>query len=143
MATQVVLALFLSLFCLSKVSSAFKLHQETSPMIQMLSKRERKLLHKSTDLPSYFKDVIVPPTLEPNPTPAPAPAPAPSPTTIHCDELCKTRCSLNSRPNLCTRACGTCCARCNCVPPGTFGNREMCGTCYTDMITHHNKTKCP
>ncbi|XP_073036669.1 uncharacterized protein [Primulina eburnea] len=136
MATQVVLAL-LSLFCLSKVSSAFKLHQETSPMIQkMLSKGERRLLYK-TDLPSYFKDVIVPPPLEPTP------APAPSPTTIHCDELCKTRCSLNSRPNLCTRACGTCCARCNCVPPGTFGNREMCGTCYTDMTTHHNKTKCP
>ncbi|KAH0687100.1 hypothetical protein KY284_017653 [Solanum tuberosum] len=26
---------------------------------------------------------------------------------------------------------------------GTFGNREMCGKCYTEMTTHGNKTKCP
>ncbi|XP_073130250.1 snakin-2-like [Henckelia pumila] len=62
---------------------------------------------------------------------------------IDCGGLCKARCSLHSRPNLCARACGTCCARCKCVPPGTFGNRELCGTCYTDMTTHANKTKCP
>ncbi|GMP58085.1 hypothetical protein CsSME_00021887 [Camellia sinensis var. sinensis] len=46
-------------------------------------------------------------------------------------------------PNVCNRACGTCCVRCKCVPPGTSGNREMCGSCYTDMTTHGNKTKCP
>ncbi|KAI3467473.1 hypothetical protein Pfo_024136 [Paulownia fortunei] len=62
---------------------------------------------------------------------------------VDCGELCKVRCSLHSRPNLCSRACGTCCVRCKCVPPGTSGNREMCGTCYTDMTTHGNKTKCP
>ncbi|XP_010254843.1 PREDICTED: snakin-2-like [Nelumbo nucifera] len=62
---------------------------------------------------------------------------------MDCDGLCKVRCSLHSRPNLCTRACGTCCRRCKCVPPGTSGNREMCGTCYTDMKTHGNRTKCP
>ncbi|KAK9277843.1 hypothetical protein L1049_027400 [Liquidambar formosana] len=62
---------------------------------------------------------------------------------IDCGGLCKQRCSLHSRPNVCTRACGTCCVRCKCVPPGTSGNREMCGTCYTDMTTHGNKTKCP
>ncbi|XP_073316376.1 snakin-2-like [Primulina huaijiensis] len=62
---------------------------------------------------------------------------------IDCGGLCEARCSLHSRPNLCTRACGTCCARCKCVPPGTSGNRELCGTCYTDMTTHGNKTKCP
>ncbi|CAL5327210.1 unnamed protein product [Camellia sinensis] len=60
-----------------------------------------------------------------------------------CGGLCKQRCSLHSRPNVCTRACGTCCVRCKCVPPGTSGNREMCGKCYTDMTTHGNKTKCP
>ena len=60
-----------------------------------------------------------------------------------CGGLCKQRCSLHSRPNLCSRACGTCCVRCKCVPPGTSGNREVCGTCYTDMTTHGNKTKCP
>ncbi|KAG5028059.1 hypothetical protein AAZX31_05G033000 [Glycine max] len=62
---------------------------------------------------------------------------------IDCGGLCKTRCSAHSRPNVCNRACGTCCVRCKCVPPGTSGNRELCGTCYTDMTTHGNKTKCP
>ncbi|OVA11265.1 Gibberellin regulated protein [Macleaya cordata] len=62
---------------------------------------------------------------------------------IDCDGLCGVRCSLHSRPNVCMRACGTCCVRCKCVPPGTSGNREVCGTCYTDMTTHGNKTKCP
>ncbi|GMY26155.1 snakin-2-like [Fagus crenata] len=62
---------------------------------------------------------------------------------VDCGGLCDERCKLNSRPNVCTRACGTCCARCKCVPPGTSGNREMCGKCYTDMTTHGNKPKCP
>ncbi|GFP96160.1 snakin-2 [Phtheirospermum japonicum] len=62
---------------------------------------------------------------------------------MDCGGLCKARCSLHSRPNVCSRACGTCCVRCKCVPPGTSGNRELCGTCYTDMTTHGNKTKCP
>ncbi|KDP31145.1 hypothetical protein JCGZ_11521 [Jatropha curcas] len=62
---------------------------------------------------------------------------------IDCGGLCKQRCSLHSRPNVCTRACGTCCARCKCVPPGTSGNREVCGKCYTEMTTHGNNTKCP
>ncbi|XVF50269.1 hypothetical protein PTKIN_Ptkin04bG0082700 [Pterospermum kingtungense] len=62
---------------------------------------------------------------------------------IDCGGLCKQRCSLNSRPNRCNRACGTCCLRCKCVPPGTSGNREVCGTCYTGMTTHGNTTKCP
>ncbi|RDX58719.1 Snakin-2, partial [Mucuna pruriens] len=66
--------------------------------------------------------------------------------TVHdadCGGLCNSRCSAHSRPNVCHRACNTCCMRCKCVPPGTSGNRELCGTCYTDMTTHGNKTKCP
>ncbi|KAL0535426.1 hypothetical protein IC582_029756 [Cucumis melo] len=62
---------------------------------------------------------------------------------IDCGGECKRRCGAHSRPNRCIRACGTCCRRCRCVPPGTSGNREMCGTCYTSMTTHGNKTKCP
>ncbi|KAL8228931.1 hypothetical protein R6Q57_013831 [Mikania cordata] len=62
---------------------------------------------------------------------------------IDCGGLCAIRCGKHSRPNVCTRACGTCCQRCSCVPPGTHGNREMCGRCYTDMLTHGNKPKCP
>ncbi|WOH13594.1 hypothetical protein DCAR_0833104 [Daucus carota subsp. sativus] len=60
-----------------------------------------------------------------------------------CQGLCQVRCGLHSRKNVCMRACGTCCARCNCVPPGTYGNREACGKCYTDMTTHGNRLKCP
>ncbi|GMI70735.1 hypothetical protein HRI_000742800 [Hibiscus trionum] len=62
---------------------------------------------------------------------------------VDCGGLCKARCSLHSRQNVCKRACGTCCSRCKCVPPGTSGNRERCGSCYTDMRTHGNKFKCP
>nr|XP_017219997.1 PREDICTED: snakin-2-like [Daucus carota subsp. sativus] len=64
-------------------------------------------------------------------------------TYADCQGLCQVRCGLHSRKNVCMRACGTCCARCNCVPPGTYGNREACGKCYTDMTTHGNRLKCP
>ncbi|OAY61531.1 gibberellin-regulated protein 3 [Manihot esculenta] len=63
--------------------------------------------------------------------------------SLDCGGLCKVRCSLHSRPNVCLRACGTCCLRCQCVPPGTSGNREVCGKCYTEMTTHGNRKKCP
>nr|GFA62565.1 hypothetical protein [Tanacetum cinerariifolium] len=43
---------------------------------------------------------------------------------INCGSACKARCKLSSRPNLCHRSCGTCCARCSCVPPGTSGNQK-------------------
>ncbi|KAM7482705.1 hypothetical protein LguiB_007288 [Lonicera macranthoides] len=61
---------------------------------------------------------------------------------IDCGEACETRCTLSSRPRLCKRACGTCCARCNCVPLGTSGNIDNC-PCYAQMTTHDNKRKCP
>ncbi|XP_030447113.2 gibberellin-regulated protein 1-like [Syzygium oleosum] len=41
-----------------------------------------------------------------------------------CGGACTARCKLSSRPRLCQRACGTCCARCSCVPPGTSGNLD-------------------
>ncbi|KAI0512397.1 hypothetical protein KFK09_013036 [Dendrobium nobile] len=62
---------------------------------------------------------------------------------LDCAGLCGVRCSRHSRPNVCQRACGTCCERCGCVPPGTFGNRDLCGPCYANMTTHANRTKCP
>ncbi|KAI4314275.1 hypothetical protein L6164_027200 [Bauhinia variegata] len=62
---------------------------------------------------------------------------------VDCGAQCKVRCGQHSRPKICLRACGTCCSRCKCVPPGTYGNRHLCGRCYTDMVTHGNKPKCP
>ncbi|CAK9148286.1 unnamed protein product [Ilex paraguariensis] len=64
------------------------------------------------------------------------------PKKIDCGGACVARCRLSSRPNLCKRACGTCCARCNCVPPGTSGNLNVC-PCYANMTTHGNRRKCP
>ncbi|CAO2833837.1 unnamed protein product [Amaranthus hypochondriacus] len=61
---------------------------------------------------------------------------------INCGAACAARCRLSRRPNLCHRACGTCCARCLCVPPGTSGNQELC-PCYYNQKTHGGKRKCP
>ncbi|KAI5392782.1 gibberellin-regulated protein 1 isoform X2 [Lathyrus oleraceus] len=61
---------------------------------------------------------------------------------IDCNGSCVARCRLSSRPKLCKRACGTCCRRCNCVPPGTAGNQEKC-PCYASLTTHGGKRKCP
>ncbi|ESW32660.1 hypothetical protein PHAVU_001G006700 [Phaseolus vulgaris] len=72
----------------------------------------------------------------------PSPNPSPSPPTINCDGECSRRCELSSRPNLCKRACGTCCERCNCVPSGTNGHYEEC-PCYANMTTHGGRHKCP
>ncbi|KAL0922257.1 hypothetical protein M5K25_006228 [Dendrobium thyrsiflorum] len=81
------------------------------------------------------------------PSPAPVPAPAPAPHIFvnfeECPLACKARCKLHSRQGLCNRACMTCCKGCKCVPPGTAGNRELCGPCYTQWTTHGNRTKCP
>ncbi|KAK9164454.1 hypothetical protein Syun_005356 [Stephania yunnanensis] len=61
---------------------------------------------------------------------------------MDCGASCKVRCSLSSRPRLCNRACGTCCQRCQCVPPGTAGNYEYC-PCYAKLTTHGGRRKCP
>ncbi|KAL8144129.1 hypothetical protein V2J09_017161 [Rumex salicifolius] len=58
--------------------------------------------------------------------------------SIDCGEACTTRCQLSSRPNLCKRACGTCCRRCGCVPPGTSGHQDVC-PCYFNQTTHGGK----
>ncbi|KAH0718388.1 hypothetical protein KY285_014419 [Solanum tuberosum] len=71
------------------------------------------------------------------------PAPSPQPLKpIDCTGSCKMRCSKSSRQKLCNRACGTCCQRCKCVPPGTSGNYEAC-PCYFNLTTHNSTRKCP
>ncbi|XP_019452898.1 PREDICTED: gibberellin-regulated protein 14 isoform X1 [Lupinus angustifolius] len=102
-----------------------------------------------------------PPVNAPPPVKPPTPPPSPPPTTPSspaqppvapapivksdkdCIPLCGYRCQLHSRKQICVRACVTCCDRCKCVPPGTYGNRDKCGKCYTDMLTHGNRPKCP
>ncbi|KAK7266189.1 hypothetical protein RIF29_18831 [Crotalaria pallida] len=84
--------------------------------------------------------VVKPPTTPVAPSPPPAPRVK---SNKDCIPLCGYRCQLHSRKQVCVRACVTCCERCKCVPPGTYGNREKCGKCYTDMLTHGNRPKCP
>ncbi|XP_042507579.1 gibberellin-regulated protein 1-like [Macadamia integrifolia] len=69
-------------------------------------------------------------------------AQSPLSPTIDCAAACATRCGESKRPNLCKRSCGSCCFRCQCVPPGTSGNYEAC-PCYASIITRGNKPKCP
>ncbi|KAL7128445.1 hypothetical protein ABFS83_14G317700 [Erythranthe nasuta] len=64
------------------------------------------------------------------------------PLKINCSYACSRRCSKSSRKNLCHRACKSCCARCHCVPPGTYGNKDLC-PCYAKLTTHGNRPKCP
>ncbi|KAI3960243.1 hypothetical protein MKW98_016967 [Papaver atlanticum] len=63
-------------------------------------------------------------------------------TGINCPPACNYRCSKSSRHKMCIRACNTCCQRCNCVPPGTSGNADVC-PCYAKMTTHGGRLKCP
>ncbi|GLT64759.1 hypothetical protein SLA2020_372300 [Shorea laevis] len=61
---------------------------------------------------------------------------------IDCNGKCEYRCSKASRHKMCMRACNSCCQRCNCVPPGTSGNYNVC-PCYANLKTHGGKRKCP
>ncbi|KAK2355568.1 gibberellin-regulated protein [Trifolium repens] len=67
---------------------------------------------------------------------------SPLPQTIDCKVACEGRCKVSSRPNLCKRACGSCCTACNCVPPGTAGNFDSCD-CYAKITTRNQIRKCP
>ncbi|KAK2404224.1 gibberellin-regulated protein [Trifolium repens] len=65
-----------------------------------------------------------------------------SASQIDCNGKCNYRCSKTSRKKICLRACTDCCKKCNCVPPGTSGNTNMC-PCYASLTTHGGKLKCP
>ncbi|KAG0616664.1 hypothetical protein M758_5G133000 [Ceratodon purpureus] len=67
---------------------------------------------------------------------------APLQLTIACGPACDYRCSKASRAKLCLRDCNVCCQRCQCVPPGTAGNKEVC-PCYASMRSSKGTPKCP
>ncbi|KFK33724.1 hypothetical protein AALP_AA5G051700 [Arabis alpina] len=101
--------------------------------------------------PASPQPVVTPPSQRPVKPPSPSNKPPSPPTTQppppvmpkDCARLCGIRCGSHGRPNVCIRACNTCCLRCKCVPPGTYGNREKCGKCYINMTTHGGRPKCP
>ncbi|KDP46751.1 hypothetical protein JCGZ_06539 [Jatropha curcas] len=100
------------------------------------------LLPPSEALHNYDLQISVNEALVPSDAAAPAPAASGSRQSIDCGEACKCRCKLSKRPNLCKQSCGSCCAKCNCVPQGTYGNLEFC-PCYAYHTTRNHTFKCP
>ncbi|XP_073031183.1 protein RSI-1-like [Primulina eburnea] len=59
-----------------------------------------------------------------------------------CKPRCTDRCSATSHKKPCMFFCLKCCAKCLCVPPGTYGNKETCA-CYNNWKTKRGGPKCP
>ncbi|PHU10490.1 Gibberellin-regulated protein 10 [Capsicum chinense] len=61
---------------------------------------------------------------------------------VYCAQKCKGRCSKAGLMDRCIKYCELCCAKCKCVPSGTYGNKHQC-PCYRDLKNSKGKTKCP
>ncbi|MQM06994.1 hypothetical protein Taro_039823 [Colocasia esculenta] len=59
-----------------------------------------------------------------------------------CQPRCTYRCSATSHKKPCMFFCLKCCKKCLCVPPGTYGNKQVC-PCYNNWKTKEGKPKCP
>ncbi|PUZ62795.1 hypothetical protein GQ55_3G015100 [Panicum hallii var. hallii] len=59
-----------------------------------------------------------------------------------CGGECRRRCSKTHHKKPCLFFCNKCCAKCLCVPPGTYGNKETC-PCYNNWKTKEGGPKCP
>ncbi|TYI18441.1 hypothetical protein ES332_A07G091200v1 [Gossypium tomentosum] len=61
---------------------------------------------------------------------------------IDCKPRCSYRCSATSHKKPCMFFCLKCCSKCLCVPPGTYGNKQIC-PCYNNWKTKDGGPKCP
>eukprot|EP01018_Ginkgo_biloba_P000803 Gb_24074 [translate_table: standard] len=59
-----------------------------------------------------------------------------------CSPRCSYRCSATAHKKPCMFFCQKCCAKCLCVPPGTYGNKQVC-PCYNSWKTKRGGPKCP
>ncbi|XP_031501003.1 protein GAST1-like [Nymphaea colorata] len=59
-----------------------------------------------------------------------------------CTPRCNIRCSATAYKKACLFFCEKCCATCLCVPPGTYGNKQVC-PCYNNWKTKRGGPKCP
>ncbi|CAA7021786.1 unnamed protein product [Microthlaspi erraticum] len=59
-----------------------------------------------------------------------------------CGSKCNVRCSKANANEACLKYCNICCEKCNCVPSGTYGNKDEC-PCYRDMTNSKGGSKCP
>ena len=62
--------------------------------------------------------------------------------TAECGPRCTARCSNTQYKKPCLFFCQKCCAKCLCVPPGTYGNKQVC-PCYNNWKTKRGGPKCP
>ncbi|KAL3752158.1 hypothetical protein ACJRO7_012907 [Eucalyptus globulus] len=60
----------------------------------------------------------------------------------YCGPRCTSRCSATSYKKPCLFFCQKCCAKCLCVPAGTYGNKQTC-PCYNNWKTKRGGPKCP
>jgi hypothetical protein len=59
-----------------------------------------------------------------------------------CGPRCTGRCSKTAFKKPCMFFCQKCCAKCLCVPAGTYGNKQSC-PCYNNWKTKRGGPKCP
>ncbi|KAG9443637.1 hypothetical protein H6P81_014977 [Aristolochia fimbriata] len=59
-----------------------------------------------------------------------------------CTGRCAERCSATAYKKPCKFFCEKCCTKCLCVPPGTYGNKQLC-PCYNNWKTKRGGPKCP
>ncbi|XP_042425997.1 gibberellin-regulated protein 6-like [Zingiber officinale] len=63
-------------------------------------------------------------------------------TTYQCPGECTRRCSKTQYHKPCMFFCQKCCRKCLCVPPGFYGNKQVC-SCYNNWKTKRGGPKCP
>nr|AGM38075.1 putative gibberellin-regulated GAST1-like protein [Stenocereus gummosus] len=59
-----------------------------------------------------------------------------------CYGQCTRRCSKTQYHKPCMLFCQKCCRKCECVPPGFYGNKQVC-PCYNNWKTKRGGPKCP
>ncbi|VVA29908.1 PREDICTED: gibberellin-regulated [Prunus dulcis] len=62
--------------------------------------------------------------------------------SYQCPSQCTRRCSQTQYHKPCMFFCQKCCAKCLCVPPGSYGNKAVC-PCYNNWKTQQGGPKCP
>nr|KJB33551.1 hypothetical protein B456_006G017000 [Gossypium raimondii] len=62
--------------------------------------------------------------------------------TVKCPSQCTRRCSQTQYHKPCMFFCQKCCRTCLCVPPGYYGNKQVC-PCYNNWKTKEGGPKCP
>ncbi|KAF8041475.1 hypothetical protein BT93_A0161 [Corymbia citriodora subsp. variegata] len=96
-------------------------------------------------LPENHATITEAPSPQPQTTPANQPSYGAREGSLkpqECGPRCTERCSKTAYKKPCMFFCQKCCAKCLCVPPGTYGNKQLC-PCYNNWKTKRGGPKCP